>query len=187
MISEEKLDSFLATQLAIARLGEKPIRFWWNSDIVDIDGGADLLYRLVGETMAPLSAIEGVLLVAERAERRRLSTIPAPQAYSLFCPEPVIRKMLRQRLRQFKSYPDELPDAVGRLVSSGLGEDDLMAAIDTDLGTEFEEVETSFGIELQMGIAEEDPVKSALSLASVALRSPRGSYTLPYYREALGV
>lgn len=51
-ITDERLDTILAVQIAVARLGEKPIHFWWNSDIADVDGGADLLQRMVGAEMA---------------------------------------------------------------------------------------------------------------------------------------
>lgn len=37
-ITDTHLDMILAVQIAVARLGEKPLRFWWNSDIADVDG-----------------------------------------------------------------------------------------------------------------------------------------------------
>lgn len=192
VISEDSLDSILALHIAVARLGERPFRFWWNSDIVDIDGGTDLLSRLVSPDMAPISAIEGVLLVAKRAEEQRLAAIPtsASRAYSLFCPEPRVRKALRQRFRHFKTYPDELPSQLTGLVDNVLSEDELVGMIAGATHSNpvsVQEEQTSFGIELQVGGHLPDPEHLAAVLGSVAVRSPRGAYTLPYYRMAADV
>ncbi len=42
------LDSILLIQLTVARLGEKELLSWWNTDICYKLGGADFLKRLVG-------------------------------------------------------------------------------------------------------------------------------------------
>lgn len=203
-MNDSDLDQILALQVAVARLGEKPFRFWWNSDIADIDGGADLLVRLVGKEIAPLTVIEALLLVAQQTEERLLSAIPAPPAYSLFCPEPALRTALHNRFRHFKSYPEDLPERLGFLVGPECREDDLLAAIthavtgaigaaaigadgiETVAEGSIETRETSFGVELTCGAPAAAQIHCAAMLATVASRSPKGAYTLPYYREAPG-
>jgi hypothetical protein len=184
--TESQLDQILALQIAVARLGEKPFRFWWNSDVADVDGGADLLTRLVGQTMSPLSVIEGVLLAAKQTEERLLAAIPAPPAYSLFCPEPALRRALKNRIRHFKNYPEELPDRLRWLVSTECGSDDLLATIGAAARGDLEIQKTSFGVALQMGPSSGEPLEPtrlAAALASIAADCPRGGYSLPYYRE----
>lgn len=70
------LDQILYTQLVIARLGEKEVKNWWNTDIVFEMGGADFLKRLVGEKLAPLSAGEGILQAAYLKEKAIHNQIP---------------------------------------------------------------------------------------------------------------
>jgi hypothetical protein len=188
------LDTILTLQIAVARLGEKPMRFWWNSDIADADGGADLLHRLVGPEMAPLSIVEGVLLSASRTEERLLARIPAPPAYSLFCLEPKLRIALRRRARHLKSYPDEVPSEIRTLVDGGMSSEgataeDLVGVVEAaDQGgaVSVSEEQTSFGTELKLDAVpgEDRALALAVALARVAIRAPRGDYTLPYYREA---
>lgn len=196
-MNDSDLDQIVGLQVAVARLGEKTFRFWWNSDIADIDGGADLLVRLVGKEIAPLSVIEALLLVAQQTEERLLAAIPAPPAYSLFCPEPALRRALHNRFRHFKTYPEELPDRLGFLVGPECREDDLLAAITHAVTgaigayteNSIQTRETSFGVELTCGApatAPGTPIRFAAMLAVVAARSPKGAYILPYYREAPG-
>jgi len=204
-VADNDLDTILAVQIAVARLGEKPFRFWWNSDIADVDGGADLLGRMVGAEMTPLAVADGLLLTARRAEARFLAEIPAPQAYSFFLPEPALRVALQRRLRHFKTYPDDLPQQIASLLTDTPSADDLVAAVERSTGAidaaEVTEEQTRFGIEVIMpagtGNNAADRASSArdtavldtaavlstiTSLTRVALRSPRGAYTLGYYR-----
>ena len=58
MLQQDNLDKILYIQLTIARLGEKELMSWWNTDVVYKLGGADFLQRLVGEIIAPLAAGE---------------------------------------------------------------------------------------------------------------------------------
>gem|GEM_PF-5704322 len=128
-ITDERLDTILAVQIAVARLGEKPIHFWWNSDIADVNGGADLLQRMVGAEMTPLAVVDRLLLSAKLAEERVLAEIPAPQAYSMFLPEPGLRVALQRRLRHFKAYPADLPEQIASLLTDAPSADDLVVAI----------------------------------------------------------
>ena len=98
------LDSLLLLQLTVARLGEKELLGWWNTDIVYKLGGADFLNRLVGSTFAPLAAGEAVLMAARMKEEQGLAAIPGESAYTLFCPEPRLRSELTHRFRHFKTY-----------------------------------------------------------------------------------
>lgn len=198
---DSELDQILALQIAVARLGERPLRFWWNSDIADIDGGADLLVRLVGKESAPLSVIQALLQVAKQTEERLCAAVPSPLAYSLFCPEPTLRRALHNRIQHFKSYPDELPESFHVLLSQDYGESNLLSAITNaesiNLSTGssvggFQTEDTVFGVELKffnpMVTPEAvSPVKYATILAAVAASSPKGAYTLPYYREVSDV
>lgn len=196
-LTDERLDTILAVQIVVARLGEKPFRFWWNSDIADVDGGTDLLQRMVGAEMTPLAVADGLLLTAKRAEERLLGEIPAPQAYSLFSPEPGLRVALQRRLGHFKAYPEDLPEQIASLLMETVSADYLVAAIEEYAGATdpagVTEEQTRFGIEVTVpdgkgddgvGIADRALVIIA-ALARVALRSPRGAYTLGYYRETV--
>jgi hypothetical protein len=55
-LTEAALDEILALQFLVAWAGEgrcKPRRFgWWDTDLVDPDGGGDLLARLAPRTHA---------------------------------------------------------------------------------------------------------------------------------------
>jgi hypothetical protein len=193
-VNVRHLDTILTLQIAVARLGEKPMRFWWNSDIADADGGADLLHRLVAAEMAPLSVLEGLLLSATRTEERLLAHIPGPPAYSLFCPEPELRIALRRRFRHFKRYPDDFPETISVLAGGGMSPDGTTAedlvgvveSIDQGAPVSVAEEQTSFGTELKLDAVpgEDRALALAAALARVAIRAPRGAYTLPYYREA---
>lgn len=202
-ITDERLDTILAVQIAVARLGEKPFRFWWNSDIADADGGADLLQRMVGAEMCLFAVADGLLLTARRAEARLLAEIPAPHAYSLFLPEPALRVALQRRLRHFKTYPDDLPQQIASLLTDALSTDDLVAAVESSTSAidafGVTEEKTRFGIEVIAPSGKGDNgadlagrardtaavLDTIAALARVALRSPRGGYTLGYYRETV--
>ncbi len=54
-------DKILYIQLIIARMGEKELRNWWNTDMAYEGGGGDFLQRLLGDTLAPLAAAEGIV------------------------------------------------------------------------------------------------------------------------------
>ncbi len=57
------LDKIFYTQLVIARLGEKELMNWWNTDVAYKLGGAAFLRRLLGKTIAPLAAGELIDLI----------------------------------------------------------------------------------------------------------------------------
>ncbi len=110
------LDSILALQLAVGRLGEKELCGWWNVDLVHRLGGADFLQRLADARMAPLAAGEGLLLAAGKAEDEKLAGMPQGIA-TLFRPAAAVQVAIYQRWRHFKAWPEDLPEALARLLN----------------------------------------------------------------------
>jgi len=107
----------LYLQLVIARLGEKELMNWWNTDIVYEIGGADFLKRLLGDTIAPISAAEGVLKAAYLKESQIINQIPDNQkVYSLFCPELEVDIAIEKQIRYFKSYPENIPEKISKIL-----------------------------------------------------------------------
>ena len=87
-MQKSDIDKIIHTQLIIARMGEKELMNWWNVDIAFELGGADFLKRLLGDTMAPLAAGEGVLRAAHLKESQLIDEMPDNQnVYSLFRPD----------------------------------------------------------------------------------------------------
>jgi len=56
-MTNNEIDTILYIQLVIARLGEKELMNWWNTDIAYEMGGGDFLERLLGKTMAPAGKV----------------------------------------------------------------------------------------------------------------------------------
>ncbi len=69
------LDKIFHIQLIIARLGEKELMNWWNTDAAYKLGGAAFLQRLLGKTIAPLAAGEAVLEAARLKESSLISAM----------------------------------------------------------------------------------------------------------------
>jgi hypothetical protein len=177
------LDAILLLQLTVARLGEKELMNWWNTDIVYKLGGADFLQRLVGPRMAPLSAGEAVLLAAQRKEEKIIATIPGHATYSLFCPLPSVRAALSQRFRHYKTYLDDMPTAVEEILNPDTEWQisDLCARLQTFPKADF--LNTSFGRELSRNPNVYE-LELAQALASTFSAADKGDYVMPYYRIA---
>jgi len=79
--SDGALDAILAIQLTVAWAGEarcEPKRLgWWDTDLVDPDGGGDLFARLLPLT-ARWGALEACREVARRADERARSKTATP-------------------------------------------------------------------------------------------------------------
>lgn len=106
---KEELDYCIRAQISIARLGERELLNWWNTDIAFTYGGADFLKRLLGSTLAPLAAAEAVVLAARRKEEEILSSMPHPERVrSLFVPEPAAAREIQERFRHLKTYPEDV-------------------------------------------------------------------------------
>ena len=111
------IDKILYTQLIIARMGEKELMNWWNTDIAFNLGGADFLKRLLGDALAPLSAGEGILKAAQLKDSQFIKDIPNSQeVFTLFKPEHEVNTAIEERLRHFKRYPEDLPEEIAQIL-----------------------------------------------------------------------
>jgi len=191
VISNTVVDEVLICQLAIARLGERELRGWWSTDIVHQLGGSDFLRRLVGDTLAPLAAGEGVLLAAKARETQLLGDMPVSGVHSLFLPEPALGRALSQRYRHFKDYPDSVPAQIHNLLEPGQDWDDS-ALVNLVWGDkprgktdEANLVQTTrFGLEV---VTESLPDTSGYGvltriMAQCVSRAEKGHYVPAYYR-----
>lgn len=180
-MNQTAIDQILYIQLIIARLGEKELQNWWNTDIAFEMGGADFLKRLVGEKLATLSAGEAILQAAYLKELAIHNQIPGGSCFSLFCPEPKLDIALKDRYRHLKRYPEDTPDTICKVLdpkkvwtaaelSALLGE----FAVPAFQGTSFGRL-----IEISAGWDETDTIKA---LAAVVLQNEKGKYAMPYFK-----
>ncbi len=184
------LDKIFYTQLVIARLGEKELMNWWNTDVAYKLGGAAFLQRLLGKTIAPLAAGEAILEAARLKESSLISEIPEnKQVFSLFKPEPRLSTALKERMRHFKRYPDDIPDEIASILDpekDWLPEDliDLINVPDS-----LKSLGTSFGrlFEKSPGQNMADTLKSIMLILASGVTahgksSEKGNFTLCYYQ-----
>ncbi len=180
MFDPADLDEILLLQLTVARLGEKELMNWWNTDIAYQHGGSDFLTRLVGAAFAPLAAGEGILLAARLKEEPLLAAARDEALYSLFLPEPGLRAALAERYRHFKTYPEELPPAIRAILdpTTDFKPADLLARLES---AKPELQGTSFGrlISIQPNPA---PRAVMRALAATHTLADKGRYVMPYYR-----
>lgn len=177
-------DKILYTQLIIARMGEKELMNWWNTDIAYEGSGGDFLQRLLGDTLAPLAAAEGILKAARLKEVQLIEEMPDNQnVYTLFRPEAQVEIALKERLRYFKRYPESLPEEISQILDpkKDWQPDALANLIQPENRPEF--TGSSFGKEIQkktgLGITD-----IMTSLAAIARTNEKGRYVLPYYKSA---
>jgi hypothetical protein len=82
-VSDNTLDAILALQLTVAWAGEgrcSPRRLgWWETDLIDEDGGGDLFKRLLPQTHA-WAALEAVREAARRADEKARGRMARPDA-----------------------------------------------------------------------------------------------------------
>ena len=181
-VQQNDLDKIFYIQLVIARLGEKELMNWWNTDAVYKLGGAAFLQRLLGKTIAPLAAGEAILEAARLKESSLISEIPDnKQVFSLFKPEPKLYTALNERMRHFKRYPDDIPAEIVSILDPGKDwtSGDLVDLI--NVPDVLQSSGTSFG-----RLFEKSPGQSMngimLTLASGITASEKGNYTLCYYQ-----
>jgi hypothetical protein len=177
------IDKILLTQIIIARMGEKELMNWWNIDITYEMSGADFLKRLLGDTLAPLSAGEGIIKAAHLKESQLINEIPNNQnVYSLFWPEPEVALGIEERLRYFKRYPEDLPEEISQILdpktdwtTSELS--DLISSEKSPKSTG-----SSFGREIEktVGLGMPDLM---INLASLIMKNEKSRYILCYYRD----
>lgn len=83
LVSDDVLDAVLAVQLTIAWAGEgrcSPPRLqWWDTDLIDMEGGGDFLARLLPQTHA-WASLEAVREVARRVDERARGRMAHPDA-----------------------------------------------------------------------------------------------------------
>jgi hypothetical protein len=178
------IDKILQTQLIIARMGEKELMNWWNIDMAYEMGGADFLKRLLGDTIAPLSAGEGILKAAHLKESQLIGDMPDNQnVYTLFRPETDVVVGIEERLRHFKRYPEDLPEEISQILDpkKEWKSNELAELIQPEKSSK--SVGSSFGKEIKktvgLGIAE-----LMTNIASIVKTNEKGRYVLTYYREA---
>lgn len=178
------IDKILYTQLIIARMGEKELMNWWNTDIAFEMGGADFLKRLLGDTVAPLAAGEGILIAANLKESQLIKEMPDNQnVYTLFRPEAEVAIALKERFRYFKRYPESVPEEISQILDpkKDWKPDELSNLIQPENTPEF--TGSSFGKEIQKktGTGITDVMTS---LAAIIKTNEKGRYVLSYYKEA---
>lgn len=82
-LTEDALDTILALQIAVAWAGEgrcdPPRLGWWETDLVDAEGGGDFLARLLPKTHA-WAALEAVREAARRVDTMARSKMASPDA-----------------------------------------------------------------------------------------------------------
>jgi hypothetical protein len=83
LVADDVLDAILAVQLTIAWAGEgrcSPPRLkWWETDLIDKEGGGDFLARLLPQTHA-WASLEAVREAARRVDERARGRMAHPDA-----------------------------------------------------------------------------------------------------------
>ena len=185
MLNLYDVDEILHIQLTVARLGEKELMNWWNTDVVYKLGGADFLRRLLGPDIALLAAGEAVLEAARSREMREMHNMPASQkVFSLFIPEPQLYTVLKERWRHFKRYLEEVPPIIREILNS---ERDWTASELIDRIGKSDDIRfqgTSFGKILKPH-RDGSLFDSMMSLAASIAQGEKGAYPFCYYEGAL--
>ncbi len=134
-LSEAALDAILALQFTVAWAGEgrcSPRRLgWWDTDLIDADGGGDLLARLLPQTHA-WAALDAVREAARQADARARSKMADPdQVRSLFFLGFELDEQLSDRLASLK-HTGQAPAAALSLplpLTADFSRDQLLAAL----------------------------------------------------------
>jgi len=183
MIEISTIDTILNIQLTICRLGEKEHFNWWNTDIAFKLGGSDFLYRLVGSTLAPLSAGEAIIIAARYKEEPLIASIPQKEVFSIFCPESELRYALEQRFRHFKTYPGDVPDNIAEIINPETVWTEVQLLERIAVKTKSEYNGTSFGREITINKSWSS-VEKIQALSSTFSITDKGNYVMPYYRKS---
>jgi hypothetical protein len=105
-IEDTALDAILATQLTVAWAGEgrcSPKRLgWWDTDLIDLEGGGDFLRRLLPKTHA-WAALEAAREAARRTDAKARGKMADPDKLrTLFFLGFELDERLNDRLRFMK-------------------------------------------------------------------------------------
>lgn len=111
-IPSRDIDTILKLQLLVAWAGESQRLGWWNTNLIDPDGGLDLLTRLAPRT-GVVAAWELVRLAAATvdAERRRQHA-NGDRLVTLFHLGPDVDEAVADRLRTIKAAEESLGSLV---------------------------------------------------------------------------
>jgi hypothetical protein len=181
-VQPKDIEKIFYIQLVIARLGEKEIMNWWNTDVAYELGGAAFLQRLLGKTIAPLAAGEAILEAARLSDTALINEIPNNQViFSLFKPEPKIHTALEEKMRHYKRYPNDIPIEITKILDPAKNwtADDLIGLINVQDGTQ--STGTSFGRQFEKYTGQ-SMADIMLILASGITVCEKGRYTLYYYQ-----
>lgn len=182
-LSDHDLDTILATQVLIAWAGEgrcEPKRLgWWDTDLVDDDGGGDLLARLLPQTHA-WAALEAVREAARRTDASARGKMAKPDALrSLYFLGFELDEQLTDRLSALKREARTPADALSLPVAldDRFSPDALTAAL--------QHGEAAFAVvpggRQLKGPRPESPVEMIGRLAR-ALVPLADTYPLPFYK-----
>ena len=181
------IDTILHCQLTVARLGEKELMNWWNTDMAYEVGGATFLQDLLGETMAPLAAGEGILEAARLKEASLSEGIPQNQGsgtQTLFQPSPKIKTALKERMRHFKRYPDDIPEQIKEILDprTDFSAEQLIGRIPAE--TTLQKSGTSFGHQIEKPSSATDAdAEFFQNLAAEVAKCEKGNFILHYFHE----
>lgn len=183
-IPGETLDAILALQLSVAWAGEgrsEPKRLgWWQTDLVDDEGGGDLLARLLPRTHA-WAKLEAVREAARRVERGRRRSGAPDNLVTLFHLGFDLDELLAERLEHHRRHHATPSDVLGtRLVIAPRFDRAAFETFVRQLGPS-PDVEDSPEGRLLRGAPPEDPLERVTRLVS-ALAPLSDSYPVPHYR-----
>jgi len=180
-LDPSQLDDILALQLSVAWAGEaagEPRRLgWWQTDLIDAEGGGDLFARLVPRTAA-WAGFELAREAARRVETAALARIAKrDELWTLFQFGFAVDEQLHDRLayhRRHRHVPGEVFQ--GRLVASGVWDTAAFAAHLARGGKPTVEV-TPSGRQVK---AKPASAAAAAPLLAAALFPFEKAYPLPY-------
>jgi len=185
MISTAQLDCILALQLTVAWAGEgacEPPRLgWWRTDLIDPDGGGDLLARLLPKThaWASLETVREAACRVDAAARARMAN--PDKLRTLFFFGFAIDERLDERLRALKqlgaSPGEALPIAF--VPDSFFTPDKLPKLLDLGGVSGAHTVVPPIGRQVK-GPLPEDPLQLAQNLAAALVPFP-DAYPMPFY------
>jgi hypothetical protein len=186
-MSLDGLDDVLATQFVVAWAGEgksKPRRFgWWDTDLIDENGGGDLMARLAPRTHA-WAALEAVREAARRVDATaRGKHGDSDRLRTIFFLGFELDERLNDRLASHKraGHPprDVLPLPTSFTLGADFPRDKVVAHLAPQKPPAFETV-PPIGRELKQSIPA--AVGDMVRTLAGALVPPADDYPMPFWR-----